>query len=104
MRHIVQLYIIDVYVYNPPNLSPKSHDKVILPCVANGGNRITWRRNGQEIIITSGLEYSGGTTNNPSLTIFNVTRYHSGNYTCETAYGSVIATSNTQLQLNVKGT
>ncbi|XP_063399781.1 hemicentin-2-like [Mytilus trossulus] len=98
----VVLKVLFVQVYPPLQLSPKANDSVILPCYAYGGNRVTWRRNGKKINTTGSSEYSESTVNNPQLTISKVTRNHAGNYTCETSYGSVSATSDTQLQLNVK--
>ncbi|VDI61480.1 Hypothetical predicted protein [Mytilus galloprovincialis] len=101
---VVVLTVLFVQVAPPLHLSPNANESVFLPCEASGGNRVIWRRNGEEITTTGSLEYSGGTVIKPSLTISNVTRYHAGNYTCDTSYGSVTATSDTQLQLSVKGT
>lgn len=103
MRLVTHLCIVAVKVNEPLHLSPTSNDSVTLQCAASGGNRVTWRKNGLEITTANNLEYKGGTINNPSLTISKVTRYHSGNYTCDTSYGSVKAISERQVQLNVKG-
>ncbi|VDI15448.1 Hypothetical predicted protein, partial [Mytilus galloprovincialis] len=99
---VVELKVLTASVNGLSNLSPTANDSVDLPCGASGGNWITWRRNGEEITTMGRLEYSGGTVINPSLTISKVTRNHAGNYTCETSYGSVTATSETRLQINVK--
>lgn len=96
-------HISSVHVDGPVNINIRANDTVTLQCVVTGGNRVAWRRNNQIIDTTSDVRYSGGTVNTPSLTISNVTRYHSGNYTCETSYDLVKVTSKKTIQLFVKG-
>ncbi|XP_052065714.1 receptor-type tyrosine-protein phosphatase mu-like isoform X2 [Mytilus californianus] len=101
---VVELKVLSVYVQDPINLNIRANETVTLPCVATGGNRVAWRRNNQEIVTTSSMEYSGGTVNTPPLTISKLSRYHSGNYTCETSYDLVKVTSKKAIQLYVKDT
>ncbi|CAG2247218.1 Tyrosine-protein phosphatase 1,Phosphatidylinositol phosphatase PTPRQ,Tyrosine-protein phosphatase non-receptor type 7,Receptor-type tyrosine-protein phosphatase R,Tyrosine-protein phosphatase non-receptor type 13,Tyrosine-protein phosphatase non-receptor type 5,Tyrosine-protein phosphatase non-receptor type 11,Tyrosine-protein phosphatase corkscrew,Receptor-type tyrosine-protein phosphatase H [Mytilus edulis] len=96
------LHISAVHVYNPVHRNIRANDTITLQCVITGGNSVAWRRNNQTIDTASNVRYSGGTVNTPSLTITNVTRYHSGNYTCETSYDLVKVTSKKAIQLFVK--
>ncbi|VDI32931.1 Hypothetical predicted protein, partial [Mytilus galloprovincialis] len=98
----VELKLLSVHVYNPVHRNIRANDTITLQCVITGGNSVAWRRNNQTIDTTSNVRYSGGTVNTPSLTITNVTRYHSGNYTCETSYDLVKVTSKKAIQLFVK--
>ncbi|XP_076116652.1 uncharacterized protein LOC143084129 [Mytilus galloprovincialis] len=98
----VELKLLSVHVYNPLHRNIRANDTITLQCVITGGNSVAWRRNNQIIDTTSNVRYSGGTVNTPSLTITNVTRYHSGNYTCETSYDLVKVTSKKAIQLFVK--
>lgn len=93
-----------MYNFPPTTLSPKANESVTLSCFVSGGISVIWWRNGQKITTATESEYSGGTVSKPSLTITKVTRYHSGNYTCGTSYGSVTATSDSPLRLSVQGT
>lgn len=97
------IHISAVYVEDQINLNIRANDTITLLCVVTGGNRVAWRRNNQIIDTTSSMEYSGGTVKTPPLTISKLTRYHSGNYTCETSYDLVKVTSKKAIQLNVKG-
>lgn len=97
------LHISAVHIYDPVNMNIRSNDTVTLQCVVTGGNGVAWRRNNQIIYTANSLGYSGGTVNTPSLTISNVTRYHSGNYTCETSYDLIKVSSKKTIQLYVKG-
>ncbi|XP_076116654.1 receptor-type tyrosine-protein phosphatase alpha-like [Mytilus galloprovincialis] len=99
---VTELKVLSVHVYNPVQRNIRANDTITLQCLITGGNSVTWRRNNQIIDTTSRVGYSGGTVNTPSLTITNVTRYHSGNYTCETSYDLVYVISKETIHLLVK--
>ncbi|VDH90360.1 Hypothetical predicted protein, partial [Mytilus galloprovincialis] len=98
----VELKVLSVNVIEPLNIYLRANTTVTLRCEATGGVLVSWRRNGKKIVTTSSVRYSGGTVNTPALTISNVTRSHSGNYTCETSYDLVKVTSKKAIQLFIR--
>ena len=94
-------YILDVNT-GQQQIQKVANQTATLQCSAGGGNLLTWRHNDKKITITDDKEYTGGTLANPMLTISKLTRWHAGNYTCETSYDTVTAVSSV-IRLTIKG-
>ena len=94
-------YILDINA-GPYQIRKVANQTATLQCSAVGGNSLTWRHNDKKITITDDKEYTGGTLTNPGLTIAKLTRWHAGNYTCETSYDSVTAVSSV-ITLTIEG-
>ena len=94
-------YILDVNTWQH-EIQKVANQTAKLKCTAHGGNSLTWRHNDKKITITDDKEYTGGTLTNPRLTIAKLTRWHAGNYTCETSYDTVTAVSSV-ITLTIEG-
>lgn len=79
-----------------------ANDSYKINCDVSGGDRVVWRKNDKELILTNQQIYSGGNLNDPSLKFRKTSHLDRGNYSCETTYRSVTAKSTT-IHLRVKG-
>ncbi|CAG2218792.1 Tyrosine-protein phosphatase 1,Tyrosine-protein phosphatase non-receptor type 13,Tyrosine-protein phosphatase non-receptor type 7 [Mytilus edulis] len=78
-----------------------ANDSYKINCDVSGGDRVVWRKNDKELILTNQQIYSGGNVNDPSLKFRKTSHLDRGNYSCETTYRSVTAKSTT-IHLRVK--
>ncbi|XP_071181848.1 uncharacterized protein [Mytilus edulis] len=78
-----------------------ANDSYKINCDVSGGDRVVWRKNDKELILTNQQIYSGGNVNDPSLKFRKTSHLDRGNYSCETTYRSVTAKSTT-IHLSVK--
>nr|XP_053621027.1 uncharacterized protein LOC128681264 isoform X2 [Plodia interpunctella] len=89
----------------PSNVTVVEGSKLLLQCeyVSNPSSltNVIWYRNGEVVNVNDTGHFQGGTTNQHSLIILNVTGEDMGNYTCLLANFVGNSTSETSIDVNV---